>query len=128
MIKIKKEDQPKSDEYGITVVFVCYSQNRPGDCYTFFFPKTLRCYESRDATWLSRPYFSPSPTKRGCGVDLPEIDESNNPNNNPLVSSDALGEYTGDDDDKDFYIPATATTVAQEEDDPDEESGSVPSG
>ena len=25
VIKIKKEDQPKSDEYGITVVFVCYS-------------------------------------------------------------------------------------------------------
>ena len=65
-------------------------------------------------------------------MDLPEADESNNPNNNPnnnpLVSSDALGEYTGDDDDEDFYIPATASTIAQEEDDPDEESGSVSSG
>ena len=57
VIKIKKENQPKSDEYGITVVFVCYSQNRQGDCYCFFYPKTLKTYHSRNVTWLSRLYF-----------------------------------------------------------------------
>ena len=107
VIKIKKEHQPKTDEFGITVIFVCYSANRPGDCYCFFHPKTLKTYHSRDVTWLSRPYFQPSTTKRGSGVVLPEVNETNNPNNNPLVSSDAGGEYIDDSDDEDYYIPTT---------------------
>ena len=51
--------------------------------------------------------FQPSTTKRGSGVDLLEEDDYNNANNNPLVSSDAGGKYTGNesDDDEDFYIP-----------------------
>ena len=120
VIKIKKENQPKSDEFGITVVFVCYSQNRPGDCYCFFYPKTLKTYHSRDVTWLSRPYFQPSSTKRGSGVVLPEKDESNNPNNNPLVSSNAGSEYTGDEsDDEDYFIPISP--ASEEEEDESEE-------
>ena len=39
VIKIKKENQPKTDEHGITVIFVYYSVNFPSDCYCFFYPK-----------------------------------------------------------------------------------------
>ena len=82
----------------------------------------MKTYHSRDVTWLSRPYFRPSPTKRGCGVDLPEVDESNNPNNNPLVSSDAGAEYTSESDDEDYYIPATERPhlIEENEDEEDE--------
>ena len=36
VIKIKEEHQPKTDEYGVTVIFACYSANLPGDRYCFF--------------------------------------------------------------------------------------------
>ena len=36
VFKIKKENQPKTDEYGVTVPFACYSANHPGNCYCFF--------------------------------------------------------------------------------------------
>ena len=71
VIKIKKENQPKADDYGVTVIFACYSANRPGDCYCFFNPKTLKTYHSRDATWLGRQYWSPS-KDRGSGNVLPQ--------------------------------------------------------
>ena len=128
VIKIEKENQPKSDEFGITVVFVCYSQNRPGNCYCFFYPNTLKTYHSLDMTWLSRPYFQPSSTKQGTCVVLPEKDESNNPNNNPLVSSNAGSEYTGDEsDDEDYFIPISPASKEEDESEEiEEEDEEVP--
>mmetsp|Transcript_14235 Transcript_14235/g.16273 ORF Transcript_14235/g.16273 Transcript_14235/m.16273 type:complete len:82 (+) Transcript_14235:1-246(+) len=35
VIKIKKENQPKTDEYGVIVIFAYYSANHPGDSYCF---------------------------------------------------------------------------------------------
>ena len=96
VIKIKKENQPKSDEYGVTVIFACYSPNRPGDCYCFFNPKTLKTYHSRDDTWLGRPHWSPS-KDRGSGNVLPQ--EGN------IVTSDTGSEYINESNDDNDYIP-----------------------
>ena len=46
VIKIKSDNQPKLEEYGVTVVFIGYCPNHPGDCYCFFNPKTLKTYQS----------------------------------------------------------------------------------
>ena len=112
VIKIKKENAPKSDEYGVTVIFACYSANRPGDCYCFFNPKTLKTYHSRDATWPGRLYWPPR-KDRGSGNVLPQEDN--------VVASDAGSEYIDESDD-DNYIPAITGIVKSDLESEDEES------
>merc|ERR1711933_645606 len=59
-IKISSDTSAKSDEHGVTVMFVAYCPDRPSDCYEFFNPKTLGKYYTRDVTWLHRMYFGRS--------------------------------------------------------------------
>ena len=42
VIKIKKENQPKSDEHRITVIFVSYSANHPHECQRH--KETTQCH------------------------------------------------------------------------------------
>ena len=113
VIKIKKENAPKSDEYGVIVIFACYSANRPRDCYCFFNPKTLKTYHSRDATWLGRPYWLPS-KDRGSGNVLPQEDN--------IVASDAGSEYIDESNDNDYIPVVTGIVEEDSESEDDEES------
>ena len=80
----------------MTVMFICYSTNRPGGCYCFFNQKTLKTYHSRDVTWLARPYWQPSKDKR-AGRVLPISTSKDKGKGNPTVSSDPGSVYNGDD-------------------------------
>ena len=89
----------------MTVIFACYSANRPGDCYCFLNPKTLKTYHLRDATWLGRPYWSLTKDK-GSGNVLPQ---------EGIVTSDAESEYIDESDDDDDYIPAITEIIDSED-------------
>ena len=78
----------------------------------FLQPYTLKTYHSRDATWLGRPYLSPS-KNRGSGNVLPQEDN--------VIASDDGSKYIDESDDDD-YIPAITGIVEADSESEDSES------